>query len=171
LNTNVLLTAAVGLSCSTAVFLQRHRIGFLYTTDAAIVSELAQVLKVFAVFVISDGLNCVFSGIVRGAGRQELGGTVNLTAYYVAGLPTAGILAFRMGFGLMGIWYGLALANLLACCMMGTVVLRIDWEHEVINAADRLASSGVGPCSDEIAPILGVEGAGCERGAVDYQAL
>jgi MATE family multidrug resistance protein len=154
--TNVLLTVGIGVSCSTLVFLLRHKLGFLYTTDARLVSELASVLNVFAVFVISDGLNCVFSGIVRGAGRQELGGIVNITAYYIVGLPTAWVLAFHRGFGLMGIWYGLAIANLLACCMMGMVVLRMDWEIEATNAANRVTSSevGVGVHDGESQPLL-----------------
>lgn len=36
-----------------------------------------------------------FAGVLRGCGRQALGATINLTAYYLIGVPLGLLLGFR----------------------------------------------------------------------------
>lgn len=50
-------------------------------------------------------------GILRGAGRQELGALLNLASYWGLGLPAAYLLSSKAGWGLQGLWAGLALCT------------------------------------------------------------
>lgn len=45
---------------------------------------------------------------MRGMGRPKAGAIVNLLGFYVLGLPLAWLLAFPVGLGIIGIWWGLA---------------------------------------------------------------
>lgn len=50
------------LCVSTAVFLSRHQLGYLLTSDPEIVARVADVLPVMCLIVICDGTNAVASG-------------------------------------------------------------------------------------------------------------
>lgn len=56
-------------------------------------------------------MNCVLGGVLRGAGRQALGAGLNLLTYWCMGLPLAGLLAFKAGWGIHGLWAGLAITT------------------------------------------------------------
>lgn len=104
---------AFGLAATTmAVFatlfvLLRHELPRLYTRDAGVVGLAAVILPIGAAFQISDGVQVVGSGILRGMGRTRPAAFFNLIAYWGLGLPVGWVLAFRLDLGLAGLWWGL----------------------------------------------------------------
>lgn len=54
---------------------------------------------------------CSTAGVIRGAARQKLGVAVNLGAYWVFGIPLAVWLAFPAGWGVHGLWVGMAVTT------------------------------------------------------------
>ena len=60
-------------------------------------------------FQVFDGTQVVGCGVLRGMGRTRPAAWFNLLGYWVIGLPLGGWLALRAGFGLDGIWWGLAI--------------------------------------------------------------
>ena len=63
----------------------RNYIPRLFTNDEDVIKLVASVLPLCAGFQLFDSLATNCSGILRGLGRQEVGGYVNLFAYYVVG--------------------------------------------------------------------------------------
>lgn len=61
----------------------RSYIPRLFTDDPDVVALVAEVLPLCAAFQLFDALAANCNGILRGLGRQEIGGYVNLFAYYV----------------------------------------------------------------------------------------
>lgn len=55
---------------------------------------------------VFDGLSAGAHGILRGIGKQSIGGPANLIAYYVISLPISLWLAFGLGWQLEGLWLG-----------------------------------------------------------------
>jgi MATE family multidrug resistance protein len=82
----------------------------LYIADEAVVALGAMLLPIAGAFQIFDGLQVVGGGLMRGMGHPKAGAVVNLIGFYVVGLPLAWLLAFPFGFGIVGIWWGLAAA-------------------------------------------------------------
>jgi MATE family multidrug resistance protein len=82
----------------------------LYIDDDAVVALGAVLLPIAGAFQIFDGLQVVGGGLMRGMGRPKAGAVVNLIGFYVVGLPLAWLLAFPLGLGIIGIWWGLAAA-------------------------------------------------------------
>lgn len=63
---------------------------------------------------------------------------LNLSAYYVIGIPFGAWLAFNWDFGLHGLWIGLTV-SLVYCALIGTwICVRTDWEREVRKVVARL---------------------------------
>jgi MATE family multidrug resistance protein len=86
----------------------RDALPLLYTRDAAVVALAATLLPIAGAFQIADGLQVVGGGLMRGMGRPQAGAIVNLVGFYGIALPLAYLLAYPLGFGLTGIWWGLA---------------------------------------------------------------
>jgi MATE family multidrug resistance protein len=55
---------------------------------------------------VFDGVSAGAHGILRGIGRQSIGGPANIIAYYVISLPISLGLAFGLGWQLQGMWLG-----------------------------------------------------------------
>lgn len=85
----------------------RHQIPRIFT-DADRVNEVAsQVILVCAVMQIFDAMAAVCHGLLRGIGRQAIGGYANLFSYYVVALPVSLLTAFALDWKLAGLWTGL----------------------------------------------------------------
>jgi MATE family multidrug resistance protein len=87
--------------------LLRFQLPRLYTDDAALIAMAAQVLPLAGAFQLSDGTQVVAAGVLRGMGRPHAATLINLLGYYLLALPLGYVLAFPLGLGLRGIWYGL----------------------------------------------------------------
>ena len=87
-----------------AILYFRYDFVELFTSDPVVVYMCAeQCLPIMAFAVFVDGLQAVTSGVLRGAGRQNLGATVNIAAYYLIALPIAWYLCFRRDLQVMGV--------------------------------------------------------------------
>jgi MATE family multidrug resistance protein len=94
-----------GFALIYAVF--PRRLGLLLTDQAAVLAAAIPLIGVAAVFQISDGVQAVGAGVLRGAGDTRFAFYANVAGHYAVGLPVATVLAFRLGFGLIGLWWGL----------------------------------------------------------------
>jgi len=88
----------------------RNTIPQLFTNDQDVVKLVATVLPICAAFQLFDALAASCNGLLRGLGRQEIGGWVNLFCYYIIAMPISFGTAFGLKWGLEGLWTGVALA-------------------------------------------------------------
>ena len=88
----------------------RHTLPTIYADEPAVIALAATLLPVAAAFQLFDGLQVVGSGILRGMGQTLPAAMFNLVGYYVLALPLAYWMAFSLGMGLKGIWWGLCIA-------------------------------------------------------------
>jgi MATE family multidrug resistance protein len=72
-----------------------------------IVAAALPLLAVTAVFQISDGVQGVTTGVLRGAGDTTFSFLANLVGHYLIGLPLAILLTYRAHLGVVGLWWGL----------------------------------------------------------------
>lgn len=64
----------------------RHWIPRLFTSDPDVIQLAAQTLPINAAFQLFDALAANCNGLLRGLGKQEVGGYVSLVAYYAVSL-------------------------------------------------------------------------------------
>jgi MATE family multidrug resistance protein len=101
----VCASIVVGIFNLLLLSLLREAIPRLFTPDEEVIDMVAKLLPLCATFQVFDALAANCNGILRGLGRQEIGGYVGLFAYYVVGIP----ISFGTGFGsphwgLYGLW-------------------------------------------------------------------
>ncbi|MCA9607372.1 MAG: MATE family efflux transporter [Myxococcales bacterium] len=92
----------------------------ILTDDPHVVAAAAPLLAVAAAFQISDGVQAVAAGALRGAGDTRWSLVSNVVGHYLVGVPLGAFLAFGLGWRAVGLWWGLS-AGLTAVALALTV--------------------------------------------------
>jgi multidrug resistance protein, MATE family len=78
-------------------------------TDSKEVARLAiPLMGITALFQVSDGIQGVGAGVLRGAGDTHFTFVANVVGHWLIGLPVALLLGFGAHLGVFGVWWGLA---------------------------------------------------------------
>ncbi|WP_232065040.1 MATE family efflux transporter [Rhodocytophaga rosea] len=92
----------------------------LYIQDEAVVNLGAALLIIGGFFQLSDGVQVVGLGILRGIEDVNVPTVIALFAYWVIGLPLGYVLGFTLNMHAQGIWLGL-LAGLTVSAILLTI--------------------------------------------------
>ena len=130
---------AVGVGIFNVVLLSSLRgyIPQLFTSDPEVIDLVATILPLCAAFQLFDALAACCNGILRGVGRQAVGGYVGLFCYYAVAMPISMGTAFGLGWKLAGLWAGVAIALGLVAVIEGVFLWRTDWGRSVEDARRR----------------------------------
>jgi MATE family multidrug resistance protein len=109
--------------CALMFALFPEQLAHLMGTPPEVMPLVVPVLMVCAVFQISDGIQGVGAGVLRGAGETRFTFIANMVGHYVVGLPVALLLGFGLKLGVLGIWWGL-------CAGLTAVALALFWRFE-----------------------------------------
>lgn len=94
-----------------------------YIDNAEVISIASSLLIVAAIFQLSDGLQAVFLGALRGLQDVKIPSLICFVAYWLIGFPIGYFFGREEVFGAMGIWLGL-FAGLTVSALM--LYLRFD---------------------------------------------
>ncbi|MEF1290360.1 MATE family efflux transporter [Vibrio sp. M260118] len=127
------LIVAVGLSLVIALFtvLLREPIALLYTHNRAVIDLALQLLLLAAVYQVTDAIQVVAAGALRG--YKDMAAIFNRTfvAYWIFGLPLGYILAMTdwivEPMGAHGFWVGFIIGLSTAALLLG---VRLHWMHK-----------------------------------------
>jgi MATE family multidrug resistance protein len=89
-----------------------------YVTDVGVIQMASGLLIIAALFQLSDGLQVVGLGALRGLEDVKIPGAISLLAYWVIGLPTGYLLCFQLNWGVNGIWLGLLTGLTIAAVLL-----------------------------------------------------
>ncbi|CAA7387745.1 unnamed protein product [Spirodela intermedia] len=134
--------AVVSLGCSAVMGLLamgftmavRHRWGRLFTADEEILELTAAALPIAGLCELGNCPQTTGCGVLRGSARPSVGANINLSSFYLVGMPVAVLLAFPAGMGFWGLWLGLLAAQASCAALMACAIVRTDWAAEVVRA-------------------------------------
>lgn len=98
--------AVMSLAALTFLVIPRP-LARLFTNQEAVIVTAIPLFLVAAVFQLSDGIQAVGGGVLRGAGDTKFTFYANLVGHWVIGLPIALYLGFERKLGIVGLWWGL----------------------------------------------------------------
>jgi MATE family multidrug resistance protein len=99
-------TGAMGIS-ALAFWLAPEWLARILSDRPEVIAASVPLLAVCAVFQLSDGVQGVGSGVLRGVGDTRFAFLANLGGHYLVGLPIAILLGLKLGWGVIGLWWGL----------------------------------------------------------------
>ena len=91
---------------ATSLILGRYPITRLFTKEPDVVALSVLLMPIVALKHVFDGMQGYLQGVIRGLGRQKIAMFLTLIAAYPVQLPVACILAFKLQFGVAGLWWG-----------------------------------------------------------------
>lgn len=104
----IMVTAFMALMATLLVF-GRHFWPSLYIDNTEVQTVAASLLVVAALFQLSDGIQVVGLGALRGMSDVKRPTLITFVAYWGIGIPLGYWLGFHGGMGPVGIWIGLLL--------------------------------------------------------------
>ncbi len=93
--------------CCIIMLVFNQFIAKLYIDDAQVLPLAAYLIFISAFFQLSDGIQAVALGILRGMKDVNIPTIITLISYWVIGLPIGYYWAFNKNYGVKGIWLGL----------------------------------------------------------------
>jgi len=125
-----LLLAGLFTASAAVVFLVAARplIG-AFSQDVTVLALGPSLLAIAGVCLVFDGTQGVATGILRGLGETRIPMFANFAGHWLVGLPLGYAACFWWGWGVQGLWLGLA-AGLIG---VGTVLL-VTWNRRARSA-------------------------------------
>jgi MATE family multidrug resistance protein len=80
----------------------------LFTADPAVIAVAAPLLRIAAVFQLSDAVQAISAGALRGAGDTRTTMWANIVGHYIVSLSLALLFTFVLEMGAQGLWWGLS---------------------------------------------------------------
>jgi len=89
----------------------------LYIEDVSVINLASSLIIIAALFQLSDGIQAVGIGVLKGLTDVKLPMFITLLAYWIIALPVGYLLAFKMNYDIIGIWIGLFLGLTIAATL------------------------------------------------------
>ncbi|KAJ2607715.1 ethionine resistance protein [Coemansia sp. RSA 1365] len=122
----------------------------VYTSDPLVIYEIKKLKPVACLLLVSNGLNAIFSSILRGLGRQKISANTYLISFYACAVPISLYLAFYRHMEAVGLWLGLCIGVILSNIVQVIYIyMWIDWKDEVRLCLIRLHRSHGNTSHDE----------------------
>lgn len=102
----IIIGATLQAAAGIIFILFRHELPYFYIHDLQVIQIASVLLIIAAIFQISDGVQAVALGVLRGTTDVKLPTLITFFSYWVLGLPAGYILAFHLGYGVRGVWFG-----------------------------------------------------------------
>ncbi|KAG8390167.1 hypothetical protein BUALT_Bualt01G0055300 [Buddleja alternifolia] len=128
--------------------------GKLFTSEPKILGLTSVTLPILGFCELGNSPQTSACGILVGSARPKIGCCINFVSFYLIGLPVAALLAFKFKMGFVGLWFGLAAAQVSCTCMMVCTLFYTDWSQQASRAKE-LTQGKEGSRNDLEAPILG----------------
>lgn len=131
-----IILAVAFMSTTAVMFALLHQVlPSFYTSDAEVIHIAGLLLWMVAFFQLSDGVQVVSMGSLRGMGDVIIPSSIAFMAYWVLGLPLGAFLAYVVGWEVYGIWVGLTVGLVFASIVLLVRFLqkskRVFFEEEV----------------------------------------
>ncbi len=121
----VIMSALVySVITATLIILFRNTLPHLFTSDETVISIAAVLLSTAAAFQISDALQAVGIGLLRGMQDIRIPTFITTVAYWLVGIPSGYMLSVWCKWEAFGIWIGFVL-----CLSFSAILLIRRFRH------------------------------------------
>lgn len=119
------------------LFIFRFELCDVFSHDERVREMIVLLIHIATVFILLDSAQTVVDGILRGLGKQALAFKIKIVCMWLIRMPSATLLAFTLGWGIGGIWWGNCIGMLATCILYGRVLAKIDWAQEAEHSKEQ----------------------------------
>ena len=133
-----IIFVCIGLFDIALLVSLREYIPMAFSNNIEVQRRVAEVLPVMAAAQCFDSTSSLANGLIRGLGRQSIGGYINLGTYYIFAVPLGLFLAFGPPqLGLAGVWIGPSIGLAAITFLEGAFIKWSNWQRAVDDARSR----------------------------------
>jgi MATE family multidrug resistance protein len=107
--TAIIVSASIMGTFGIVFITLRNILPGLYIDNHSVISFASSILIIAALFQISDGVQAVGIGVLRGLTDVKGPTIITFIAYWILALPMGYLLGFILEYGIVGVWIGLFL--------------------------------------------------------------
>lgn len=128
----------VGIFDAAVLYVLRHQIPLIFTSDPVIREITANSFLTVALFQAVDSVLGGTNGMMRGLGRQDVAAWIVTVGNYAGSVPLAFWLELGPPkLGLDGLWIGFAIGSVMTIVCEGTYMRCQNWQTCVDSVKDR----------------------------------
>ncbi|THG03399.1 hypothetical protein TEA_011036 [Camellia sinensis var. sinensis] len=136
---NIVLTSfTVGLVLFIFFLSFRGRLAYIFTESSEVAAAVADLSPLLACSILLNSIQPVLSGVAVGAGWQSIVAYVNITCYYLVGIPVGVVLGYVLNMQVKGVWIGMLLGTFVQTIVLSIITYRTDWDKQVSIAKKRI---------------------------------
>lgn len=133
LRRTVVITMLILFACSITFFIFRNEIYGAFLQDPLVIDEGGRLLTIFGMSIMFFGIYSSALSAFQAAGHTIPTMVLGIVRLWLMRIPFSYVLAFTLGFGLSGLWAGMALSNLTSAAAAVLWVSRGKWKKGVIT--------------------------------------
>lgn len=114
----VYMAAGFMFMAGVLMILLRHQLPTYYLEDIEVVNLAAQLLIIASLFQLSDGIQLVTMGALRGMQDVLIPSLITFIAYWVIAIPLGVVLAIYFELQSIGVWIGLSFGLTISAIML-----------------------------------------------------
>ncbi|KAG8391853.1 hypothetical protein BUALT_Bualt01G0230200 [Buddleja alternifolia] len=132
----------IGLLSMVIIIATKDHFAIIFTNSERMQKAVSDLAYLLAITMVLNSIQPVISGVAVGGGWQGLVAYINLTCYYIIGLPIGFLLGYKTKLGVQGIWMGMIFGTFLQTVILLIIVWKTDWNEEVAQASERMRKWG-----------------------------
>lgn len=102
----MIIALGYGIVCALVFIILKNQLPYIFNDNYEVVTLSALLLLYAGIFQISDSIQAVSAGLLRGIKDVRVPTLFIFIAYWIVGLPIGCLLAFTYDWGAVGIWIG-----------------------------------------------------------------
>ncbi|KAK4282058.1 hypothetical protein QN277_013479 [Acacia crassicarpa] len=116
----------------------RERLAYIFTPDPEVAAAVGNLSPLLAFSLLMNSVQPVLSGVSIGAGWQSIVAYVNISCYYLIGIPVGILLGKIIHLQVKGIWIGMLFGTFVQTIVLIIITYRTDWDKQVEIAKRRV---------------------------------
>ncbi len=128
----IVITALILLVCSITFFILRNEIFAVFLQDPRVIEEGGRMLTIFGLSIMFFGVYASALSAFQAAGHTIPTMVLGMVRLWLMRIPFSYFLAFVLGWGLTGLWVGMALSNVTSAAAALLWVSSGRWKKGVI---------------------------------------
>jgi MATE family multidrug resistance protein len=116
--------------CASSFVLFRYQLAKAFTDEESVIALASTLLLLAAFFQISDSVQAIGAGLLRGIKDVKYPTLMISIAYWIVGLPSGYIIAFHFEFGAAGMWLGFITGLSFSAFFLSVRFLKMTREYQ-----------------------------------------
>ncbi|UCD91664.1 MAG: hypothetical protein JSV43_05285, partial [Methanobacteriota archaeon] len=124
-------------ACSLVFFIFRSEIFSLFLQDPLVIEEGGRLLTIFGLSIMFFGVYASALSAFQAAGHTVPTMFLGIVRLWLMRIPFSYVLAFTLGLGLNGLWWGMTISNVTSAVVAVLWVSTGKWKRGVIAKPEK----------------------------------